>query len=122
MDILLQFVDSGQRSAFSKFGSDLDAATMRVLDKGRKNVEILKQGQYSPMKIEHQIAIIYCGANELLRAVPIDHVKEFEADFLEVMEMQHRNTLDTLKEGQLTDEAEKTMRKVAMEVAAKYKH
>ena len=108
--------------AFSKFGSDLDAATMRVLDKGRKNVEILKQGQYNPMKIEHQIAIIYCGAKELLRLVPIDKVKEFETDFLEIMEMQHRQTLDTLQEGQLTEEAEEILRKVAAEVAAKYKH
>lgn len=108
--------------AFSKFGSDLDAATMRILDKGRKNVEILKQGQYNPMKVEHQIAIIYCGANELLRAVPIDKVKEFETDFLEIMEMQHRNTLDTLKDGQLTDGEEEILRKIAAEVAAKYKH
>jgi F-type H+-transporting ATPase subunit alpha len=58
--------------AFSKFGSDLDAATMRVLDKGRKNMEILKQNQYSPMKVEHQVAIIYCGVKELLRPVPVE--------------------------------------------------
>ena len=107
--------------AFSKFGSDLDAATMRVLDKGRKNVEILKQGQYTPMKIEHQIAIIYCGTKELLRTVPIEKVKEFESDFLEMMEVQHRNTLDELKTGTLTAEAEETIRKVAAEVAEKYK-
>ncbi|HKI88240.1 MAG TPA: F0F1 ATP synthase subunit alpha [Draconibacterium sp.] len=108
--------------AFSKFGSDLDAATMRVLDKGRKNVEILKQGQYAPMKIEHQIAIIYCGTKELLRNVPLEKVKEFEADFLEVMEMQHRAVLDSLKEGQLTTEIEDTIRKVAAEVAEKFKN
>lgn len=107
--------------AFSKFGSDLDAATMRVLDKGRKNVEILKQGQYNPMKIEHQIAIIYCATKELLRAVPVDKVKEFEVDFLEIMEVQHRNTLDELKAGNLTAEIEDTIRKVATEVAGKYK-
>ena len=107
--------------AFSKFGSDLDAATMRVLDKGRKNVEILKQGQYNPMKIEHQIAIIYCGTKELLRAVPVEKVREFEADFLEMMEVQHRNILDELKAGNLTAEVEETIRKVATEVASKYK-
>ncbi|PIF06637.1 MAG: F0F1 ATP synthase subunit alpha [Draconibacterium sp.] len=107
--------------AFAKFGSDLDAATMRVLDKGRKNVEILKQGQYNPMKIEDQIAIIYCGTKELLRPVPVDKVKEFETDFLEMMEVQHRDTLDELKEGKLTAEAEETIRKVAAEVAEKYK-
>lgn len=107
--------------AFSKFGSDLDAATMRVLDKGRKNVEILKQGQYKPMKIEHQIAIIYCGTKELLRNVPVDKVKEFESDFLEIMEIQHRNILDVLKEGNLTAEVEETLRKVAAETAEKFK-
>ncbi|MDX8338035.1 F0F1 ATP synthase subunit alpha [Draconibacterium sp. IB214405] len=107
--------------AFAKFGSDLDAATMRVLDKGRKNVEILKQGQYSPVKVEHQAAIIYCGTNELLRSVPIDKVKEFEADFLETMEMSHRPVLDELKAGKLTAEIEETIRKVAAETAEKYK-
>ncbi|MBN1822474.1 MAG: F0F1 ATP synthase subunit alpha [Prolixibacteraceae bacterium] len=108
--------------AFSKFGSDLDAATMRVLDKGRKNVEILKQGQYVPMKVEHQIAIIYCGSKELLREVPIDKVKEFETGFLEIMEMQHRKTLDELRDGNLTAEGEEVLRKVAAEVADKYKN
>ena len=107
--------------AFSKFGSDLDAATMRVLDKGRKNVEILKQGQYSPMKVEHQVAIIYCGTKELLRQVPINKVKAFEVDFLETMEMSHRNILDDLKAGNLTAEAEETIRKVAAETAEKFK-
>ncbi|WP_320110841.1 F0F1 ATP synthase subunit alpha [Draconibacterium orientale] len=107
--------------AFAKFGSDLDAATMRVLDKGRKNVEILKQGQYSPVKVEHQAAIIYCGTNELLRSVPIDKVKEFEANFLETMEMSHRPVLDELKAGKLTPEIEETIRKVAAETAEKYK-
>lgn len=107
--------------AFSKFGSDLDAATMRVLDKGRKNVEILKQGQYAPVKIEHQIAIIYCGTKELLRNVPMDKVKEFEVDFLEIMELQQRAVLDELREGKLTSEIEDTIRKVAAEVAEKYK-
>lgn len=107
--------------AFSKFGSDLDAATMRVLDKGRKNVEILKQGQYSPVKVEHQAAIIYCGTKELLRHVPVEKVKEFEADFLESMEMSHRSVLDELKKGKLTAEIEETIRKVAAETAEKYK-
>jgi F-type H+-transporting ATPase subunit alpha len=107
--------------AFAKFGSDLDAATMRVLDKGRKNVEILKQGQYSPIKIEHQAAIIYCGTKELLRTVPVEKIKEFETDFLEMMEVQYRSTLDELKAGKLSPEIEETIRKVAAEVASKYK-
>jgi F-type H+-transporting ATPase subunit alpha len=107
--------------AFSKFGSDLDAATMRVLDKGRKNVEILKQGQYSPVKVEHQAAIIYCGTKELLRNVPVAKVKEFEANFLETMEMSYRPVLDELKSGKLTPEIEDTLKKVAAETAEKYK-
>jgi F-type H+-transporting ATPase subunit alpha len=107
--------------AFAKFGSDLDAATMRILDKGRKNVEILKQGQYSPLYIEQQIAIIYCGVKELLRTVPVEKVKEFEADFHETMQLQHRSTLDELKAGNLTEGGEEVIRKVAEEIAGKYK-
>ena len=107
--------------AFSKFGSELDAATTRVLNKGRKNVELLKQGQYKPVKIEHQIAIIYCGVNELLRAVPIEKVSDFEKDFLELMEMQYRSTLDELKKGNLTEEAITNIKKAAAEVAERYK-
>jgi F-type H+-transporting ATPase subunit alpha len=106
--------------AFSKFGSDLDAATMRVLDKGRKNVEILKQQQYAPMKIEHQIAIIYCGVKELLRDVPVEKVKAFERDFLELMEMQYRGVLDQLRAGALSDNETKVIEKVAAEVAERY--
>ncbi len=106
--------------AFSKFGSDLDAATMRVLDKGRKNVEILKQQQYAPMKVEHQIAIIYCGVKELLRDVPVEKVKAFERDFLELMEMQYRGVLDQLRAGVLSDNETKTIEKVAAEVAERY--
>ena len=106
--------------AFSKFGSDLDAATMRVLDKGRKNVEILKQQQYAPMKIEHQIAIIYCGVKELLREVPVEKVRAFERDFLELMEMQYRSVLDQIKAGVLTDNETSVIEKVAAEVAERY--
>jgi F-type H+-transporting ATPase subunit alpha len=106
--------------AFSKFGSDLDAATMRVLDKGRKNVEILKQKQYAPFKIEHQIAIIYCGVKELLRDVPVDKIGVFENDFLELMEMQYRDVLDQLKAGALTDKETQAIEKVAAEVAERY--
>ncbi|MBW6534733.1 MAG: F0F1 ATP synthase subunit alpha [Mariniphaga sp.] len=106
--------------AFSKFGSDLDVATMRVLNKGRKNMEILKQNQYSPMKVEHQISIIYCGVNELLKAVQAEKVKEFENAFLELMEMEHRDVLDSIKEGNMTEKIEKVLTDVAAEVAAKY--
>ena len=106
--------------AFSKFGSDLDAATMRVLDKGRKNVEILKQPQFAPLKIEYQVAIIYCGVKELLRKVPVIKVKDFESDFLEVMEMQYRPVLDQLRLGILSDKETEVLEKVAAEVAERY--
>jgi len=106
--------------AFSKFGSDLDAATMRVLDKGRKNVEILKQPQFAPLKIEYQVAIIYCGVRELLRKVPVVKVKDFESDFLEVMEMQYRPVLDQLRLGILSDKETEVLEKVAAEVAERY--
>ena len=107
--------------AFSKFGSDLDAATMRVLDKGRKNVEILKQGQYAPIKIEHQIAIIYCGTKELLRSVPVSKVKVFETDFIELMEMQYKETLEQLRKGILTDTEIQAIEKAAAEVTERFK-
>ncbi|MFO7842772.1 MAG: F0F1 ATP synthase subunit alpha [Bacteroidales bacterium] len=107
--------------AFSKFGSDLDAATMAVLDKGAKNVEILKQGQYSPMSVEKQIAIIYCGTKGLLEDVPLEKIKSFESDFLDMMEMQHENVLKMLKEGELNEEATKTIESVARDVALKFK-
>ena len=106
--------------AFSKFGSDLDAATMRVLDKGRKNVEILKQPQYAPIKIEHQIAIIYCGVKELLRDVPVAKVKDFEHDFIELMEMQYRDVLDKLRAGALSDNEIQAIEKAAAEISERY--
>ena len=106
--------------AFSKFGSDMDAATLAVLDKGRKNVEILKQGQYEPMSVEKQIAIIYCGVKGLLQDIPVDKIKEFEEEYLERMEMKHQNVLDLLRDGKLTDEAENTMKEAVKELAAKY--
>jgi len=107
--------------AFSKFGSDLDAATMAVLDKGAKNVEILKQGQYSPMSVEKQIAIIYCGTKGLLEDVPLEKIKSFESDFLDMMEMQHEHVLKMLKEGDLNEEVTKTIESVARDVALKFK-
>ncbi|HKK10681.1 MAG TPA: F0F1 ATP synthase subunit alpha [Bacteroidales bacterium] len=107
--------------AFAKFGSDLDKTTQSVLDKGRRNVEILKQGLNKPMKVEHQVAIIYCGTKGLLRDVPINKVKAFEEDFLNVMEEQHRDSLDVLSSGKLTDEVTATLAQVAKEVSSKFK-
>ncbi len=105
--------------AFSKFGSDLDAATLSVLDKGRKNVEILKQGQYSPMTVEKQIAIIYCGTKGLLSDIPVDKVKEFETEFLDYLDLKHKNVLKELKSGKLGDETLSTLESVAKEIVEK---
>ncbi len=107
--------------AFAKFGSDLDATTKAVLDKGARNVEILKQGQFSPLRVEQQIAIIYCGTRNLLREVPVNKVKEFEKDYLEVLERNHKGVLDALKAGQYTDEITNTLEAVSKEVAKKFK-
>jgi F-type H+/Na+-transporting ATPase subunit alpha len=107
--------------AFSKFGSDLDAATKAVLDKGQKNVEILKQNQYSPMPVEKQIAIIYCGTKGLLSDIPVERVKEFEADFLEYMELKHKKTLTALAQGKLSDEITRVLEDTAKEIVEKFK-
>jgi F-type H+-transporting ATPase subunit alpha len=107
--------------AFSKFGSDLDAATKSVLDKGSRNVEILKQGQYTPYRVEQQVAIIYCGTKGLLRDVPVKKVKEFEADLLNLMEAEHKPALESLKRGELKEEVLAQIEKLAKELSAKYK-
>ncbi len=107
--------------AFSKFGSDLDAATKSVLDKGSRNVEILKQLQYSPMRVEQQVAIIYLGSKGLLREVPIKRVKEFEAEFLNMMEAQQKPTLEALKKGVIDDSVTSVLEKTAKELITKYK-
>jgi F-type H+-transporting ATPase subunit alpha len=107
--------------AFSKFGSDLDAATKAVLDKGSRNVEILKQGQFSPLRVEQQIAIIYLGTKGLLRDVPVNKVREFEAEFLQYLEAKHTNILNGLKAGQLTDDITNTLESVGKDLSAKYK-
>ncbi|MDM8160415.1 F0F1 ATP synthase subunit alpha [Labilibaculum sp. K2S] len=107
--------------AFSKFGSDMDAATRSVLDKGSKNVEILKQGQYSPYTVDKQIAILYCGSQGLLRNVPVNKVKEFEIEFLDFMAMKHKDVLAELGSGKYTQEAQDIMKSVVAELSAKYK-
>ena len=106
--------------AFAKFGSDLDAATLNVIEKGKRNVEILKQGQNDPYTVENQIAIVYAGSKNLLRKVPVNKVKEFEVDYLEYLNAKHRDVLDTLKAGKLTEEVTNTLEKVAAELSSKY--
>ena len=107
--------------AFAKFGSDLDAATLNVIEKGRRNVEILKQDQNDPYTVEDQIAIIYAGSKNLMRNVPVEKIKEFEKDYLEMLNVKHRDTLDMLKAGKLTDETIDVMTSVAKDLSAKYK-
>ncbi|PTM05914.1 MAG: F0F1 ATP synthase subunit alpha [Bacteroidetes bacterium] len=106
--------------AFAKFGSDLDAATMSVINKGQRNVEILKQGVNSPLPVEKQAAIIYVGTKALLNKVPVNKIREFEVEFLDYMDNKHRDVLDQLKAGKLTPEITGTIEKVAKELAAKY--
>ncbi|MBP5683376.1 MAG: F0F1 ATP synthase subunit alpha [Bacteroidales bacterium] len=108
--------------AFSKFGSDLDAATVAVLEKGRRNVEILKQPQYSPYRVEQQIAILYCGTHNLMKDVPLDKVREFEKDFLEKLEVTHKNDVfEPLSKGTINDDITKAIETLAADVAANYK-
>ena len=106
--------------AFSKFGSDLDAVTKFILEKGARNVEILKQGQYSPVAVEKQVAIIYCGTKGLMRNVPVDKVRAFEAEFLNQLEIRHRDTLDAIKAGKIDDSITSVLEKVASELSSKY--
>jgi len=106
--------------AFAKFGSDLDAATLNVIEKGKRNVEILKQAQNDPMTVENQIAIIYAGSKNLLKDVPVEKVKEFETDYIEYLNAKHRDTLDTLKTGKFNDDLTDVLVAAAKEVSAKY--
>tara|TARA_B100000902_G_scaffold12252_1_gene14910 strand:+ start:41665 stop:43245 length:1581 start_codon:yes stop_codon:yes gene_type:complete len=106
--------------AFAKFGSDLDAATTAVIEKGKRNVEILKQGQYSPLRVEEQAAIIYCGTNGLLMNVPVNKIKDFEAEFISYMHEKNQSTLDSLADGKLTDEIKSVIEKVAADLSQKY--
>jgi F-type H+-transporting ATPase subunit alpha len=106
--------------AFSKFGSDLDPATKAVLAKGARNVEILKQGQFSPLRVEQQIAIIYLGTKGLLSNIPVNKVREFESEFHQYMETKHKNVLDELKKGNFNDDITGTIENAAKELSAKY--
>jgi F-type H+-transporting ATPase subunit alpha len=108
--------------AFSKFGSDLDATTLAVLNKGAKNVQILKQPQYAPMPVEKQVAIIYCGTTGLLKDVPTNQVKNFENEFLEFLQLKHRDVLDSLRDGVLNNDITKVLETVAIELTAKYRN
>ncbi|WP_158825170.1 F0F1 ATP synthase subunit alpha [Mucilaginibacter lacusdianchii] len=106
--------------AFSKFGSDLDAATKNVIDKGARNVEILKQGQFAPVSVEKQVAIIYAGTKNLMRNVPVNKIKEFENEYTSQLELRHPETLAALKAGKFDDNITGVLEQVAKELAGKY--
>jgi proton translocating ATP synthase, F1 alpha subunit len=112
-----------EMEAFSKFGAELDAATKAILDKGRKNVELLKQGQYSPMTVEKQIAIIFCGTNGLLNMVPVNRVREFEKQYLDILEVKHKtDVLDVLKKGIINDDVKEILRKEAFILSEQFQN
>jgi F-type H+-transporting ATPase subunit alpha len=106
--------------AFAKFGSDLDASTKSVLDKGSRNVEILKQMEGDPYPVEKQVAIIYVGSKGLIQSVPVEKVKEFENEYLDYLDAKHRDTLDALKAGKYTSAETDVLETVAKELSAKY--
>ena len=118
--VKLELAAYRELAAFAQFGSDLDAATLAVLDKGAKNVQILKQGQYTPMPVEKQVAIIFCGVRGLLTEVPLDKIQEFEKEYLDFLELKHKKVLDTIKSGKIDDEVEQVLIGVAKEVAERF--
>jgi F-type H+-transporting ATPase subunit alpha len=107
--------------AFSKFGGDLDAATKNVLDKGARNVEILKQPQYAPFTVEKQVAIIYLGTQGLLKDVAVKNVKAFEEYFLMEMENKLPEVMAEFKKGNLPDDGLKKMTELAQGIIPQYK-
>jgi len=107
--------------AFAKFGSDLDAATLNVIEKGRRNVEILKQSQNDPFKVEDQIAIIYAGTKNLLKEVPVDRIKDFEQAYIKELNKSQKKVLESLKAGVLNDEIFKTMEGICLKIVNQFK-
>ena len=106
--------------AFAKFGSDLDAATMNVIGKGERNVELLKQGVHAPVAVEEQVAFIYAGTNGLLKKVPVNQVREWQVDFLELLRNKHADTLTAIRLGKWTDEIMDVLKTVISETTSKY--
>ena len=107
--------------AFAKFGSDLDTATLNVIEKGKRNVEILKQSQNDPYKVEDQIAIIYAGTKNLLKEVPVDRIKEFEEVYINELNKTNKKVLESLKEGVLNDNIFKTLEDVCLKISNQFK-
>ncbi|AZI40782.1 MULTISPECIES: F0F1 ATP synthase subunit alpha [Epilithonimonas] len=106
--------------AFAKFGSDLDAATLAVISKGERNVELLKQPVNSPLPVESQVAMIYAGTENLLRNIPIRKVKEFQVEYVDFLRNKHPEVMSALKAGKIDDSITGTLKQVATELASKY--
>lgn len=106
--------------AFAKFGSDLDAATKLVIDRGSRNTEVLKQRQFSPMEVEKQVAIIYASTNGFCDKIPVERIKDFEKEYLDILDKNHRGMLDLLREGKINDEIKKTLSDVAKDIAKNF--
>ena len=106
--------------AFAKFGSDLDDATLNVIEKGKRNVEILKQAQNDPFTVEDQVAIIFAGSKNLLKKVPVNKVKEFERKYIDFLNAKHKKTMETIKSGKLTDDVISVLTRVADELSSTY--
>ncbi len=104
--------------AFAKFGSDLDPATMQVLSKGARNVELLKQLQYSPIRVGEQVALIYCGVHGLLNGIPVERVQEFESEFLSELRASHVDVIESLGNGKLDDDISRRLEDLAARVSA----
>lgn len=109
-----------EMESFAKFGSDVDASTQFVLDKGARNVEILKQPQYTPYKVEEQIAIIFCGSRGLLQNIPINNIRNFETEFIHFMHEKYQDVLDVLRSGKIDDEIMQKLQEACAEVSKKY--
>ena len=107
-------------AAFAKFGSDLDAATLLTINRGTKNQEILKQAQYSPFRVGEQVAAIFASTKGYLDNVPVDRVREFEKEFVQVLNQKHKDVLDELSAGKLEDNLTDTLKEVAIDVAKNY--
>ena len=106
--------------AFAKFGSDLDAATTAILEKGKRNVELLKQPQYSPVSVEKQVALIYLGTKGLLKNVPVNKIREFEELFLTALETKAPEALATFKSGKLEESALESVKSIAADIASTF--
>lgn len=108
--------------AFAKFGGDMDSVTAMVIDKGRKNAQLLIQPAYSPMPVEEEVAVIFCGTQALLKGVPLKNIAEFEKFFLEILRSRYRReVLDKLRDGILDDSVTVLLKEVATDVAQKFK-